>query len=187
MTELAPIRRGVRAHVALSTRDLHETLHHDPVLGRLTAPDITPRCYRTALQVLQRFYEVVERAHQQAGIWPDLSLQMVCAQLQADVGPPQEVETQLVYETEEALLGGLYVAHGASFGRSSFRANIAQVLPDAPQAFISARLGKQTWQSLVALMESRGCDAPAAERIERGAAQSFAFVAAVSSRMRIGS
>lgn len=184
MTELAPIRGGVRAQIALSTRDLHEALHHDPVLGRLTAPDITPRCYRTALRVLQVFYEAVEEARQRADVWPDLSLQTVCAQLRADVSPHCAAETPLIYETEEALLGGLYVAHGASFGRSSFRANVARALPDMPQAFISERLGKATWQSLVARMERCGCDAPAAERIEQGAAQSFAFVAAVSARMR---
>ncbi|WP_195819052.1 hypothetical protein [Roseobacter sp. MH60115] len=184
MTELTLVRGGVRAHIALTTRDLHEALHHDPVLGRLTAPDITPRCYQTALRVLQCFYEAVEKARRRAGAWPDLSLQSVCAHLLTDVGPPCAVETELRFDTEEALLGGLYVAHGASFGRSSFRANIAQALPGVSQAFISERLDKETWRSLVALMERRGRDTAAAERMEQGAAQSFAFVAAVSARMR---
>lgn len=184
MTDLAEPNKSVRANLALSTQDLHDALHHDVVLSRLTAADITPQCYCAALSVLQAFYLAVERARTQADLWQWLSLDAVCTGLHEDLGPPVLTGQTLTFASEEELLGGLYVAHGASFGRSSFRANITDRLPQMPQAFLTLRLEKPLWRALMALLEARGSNRPAGQDIERGAAKSFAHVAALSALWR---
>ena len=176
--------QNVRARIALLTREIHDALHHDAVLGRLTAPDLTPQCYRTALAVLQKFYHAIEGERRRADRWPDLSLQSLCAALDEDLGPHVGTAPALVFDSEDALLGGLYVAHGASFGRASFRANVTARLPQVSQRFIGQRIDKGVWQRLTGLMEDRGSNDQAVERIGQGAEMSFAHVAVLSSRSR---
>lgn len=182
MKDLVASRQKVRAHVALSTRDLHAALHEDAVLGRLTAQDITPQCYRLALGVLQAFYVCVERERSRQDVFPQLSLMEVCAALQSDIGQTTLPTPKLSFVGQDELLGGLYVAHGASFGRSSFRANIADKLSYLPQTFLNLTIEKKLWRSLVAVMEERGGTPAVAQSIEAGAAKSFAEVAQLSRR-----
>lgn len=170
---------SVRARIAAATGPIHQALHGDPVLGALTRADLAPPTYRAALAVFCTFYQGVEREQHRMGAWPEFGLGAECQALVADLGaaaPP----TDLRFGNGAALLGGLYVAHGASFGRGSFRANVARALPEASQVFVRLRSDPATWRALVAAMEDMGADPQGFADLANGARSAFGAVARLS-------
>ncbi|MEO1363804.1 MAG: hypothetical protein AAFU86_08525 [Pseudomonadota bacterium] len=174
MTAQHPV--GVRQHLARVTRDIHEALHNDPVLSVLSAPTLTPATYRAALQVFSVFYQSVERKRVALACCDDFALQDECSALSRDLGGCAPDAPDLSLSNGMQLLGALYVAHGASFGRGTFRANVTRRLPDHSHTFVGLRTDARRWQTLVATLEDAGQDATNLRHIQTGATRAFAYV-----------
>lgn len=172
--------KTVRAHIAAQTRAIHEELHHNPVLNRLTAPGVTRKEYLVAIKVLSSFYHAVELERLRFHRWDGFALTVECRALKNDLPGQKAVSAELVFANQFELLGGLYVAHGASFGRGLFRKNLRAALPDVPQFFVGQRLRKTMWRSLTDNMEKYGQDAKNLEDLLNGALRSFKTVSKVS-------
>jgi heme oxygenase len=175
----------VRAYVSAQTRAIHQALHDDPVLHRLTAAGITADEYSTALRALSWFYHAVEDERQRLDHWAAFALKEECHALASDLGGRPELPLRLKFSNRFELLGGLYVAHGASFGRAQFRHNLKKWVPDAPQMFVGIRLCKPVWQQLTKEMEHFGQDPIQRADLVKGAAQSFDAVEAASNTVRL--
>ncbi len=180
MTGVFSDGQSVRSYVSENTRAIHEALHHNPILERLIDPEITPLAYRTALQLLQCFYSAVERERKRLDTWDAFALTAECNALAQDLAGHPAQTVSLTFEDPAALLGGLYVAHGASFGRAQFRKNLSTHLPDAPQAFVNQRTSKETWRLLTDCMNSYGQSAAQRGSLFDGASRGFQAVAAAS-------
>ncbi|WP_300030643.1 hypothetical protein [uncultured Roseobacter sp.] len=168
----------IRSRIALATRDIHDALHKDPVLGKLLEPSVTLDQYQHALGHFLMFYSVVEHQRRLMGIWSEYSLSDDCAALRCDLRAPRlSQESKLRLETPSALLGGLYVACGAAFGRSQFRANVEKALPGARHSFVQRRPDKSLWASLVSDMEKTGAAPAEYDQLFDGANRSFEFMA----------
>ena len=174
MTAQHPV--GVRQHLARVTYDIHEALHHDPVLSVLNAPALTSRAYHAALTVFCMFYHSVERERLRLGAHDVYALHDECAALLRDLDGRTPDAPDLSLPNDMQLLGALYVAHGASFGRGTFRANVTRLLPDHSHAFVSLRTEARRWKMLVAVLEDAGQDAAALRHIQTGATRAFAYV-----------
>lgn len=173
MTAAAPQRTTVRSHVADQTRAIHNALHENAVLRQLTAPDITQPQYRHALRVLSCFYNAVERERQRTAEWHGFALGAECSALARDLGENSDPAISLSFENRFELLGGLYVAHGASFGRTQFRRNLEQALPDVSRHFVDLRMNKDVWRSLTSRMEEDGQAETTLKAMVSGASRSF--------------
>lgn len=172
--------KSVRAHVAAQTKAIHEELHCNPVLSRLTAPDVTGDEYLMAIKVLSSFYHAVEGERLRFNHWDRFELTAECRALRNDLPGQKPIPAKLEYANQFELLGGLYVAHGASFGRGSFRKNLRDALPGMSQVFVSQRLRKTIWLLLTNNMERCGQDAIQLQDLQNGALRSFETVAWVS-------
>ncbi|ARE41974.1 hypothetical protein RGUI_3833 [Rhodovulum sp. P5] len=177
---------GMRTRLKALTGDIHESLHHDPLLSRLIHPDVTATQYCCALQVFARFYDAVETARRTLQCWPDFALSQEVAALRfdtAECSAPSPKGELPSYPTPEDVLGALYVAHGANYGRSQFRKTVSVALPDARRRFIEMKTAPEIWRALVETLDREASIAGHAPMIERGAVTAFAHV----SRMTSGS
>ena len=170
----------VRTKIVGATRLVHLELHSDPVLCCLTDPHVTLPAYLRALAVFHSFYHHIECERQNLSAWCDLSLSRECDALSADLPDMRRPGTSAQFADKAEMLGGLYVAMGASFGRQQFKANIAMALPAAPSAFVRLRTPKDTWRSVLSYLELHGADASTQKRIATGAQKSFAIVKALT-------
>ena len=173
MTGAGRHHRTVRASVAADTRALHEALHAHPVLRLLTSRDLNNAAYTSALNGFYALYASVEAERARIDIWPDLALGRERNALLADLGVPSVHPQADWLGSSSALLGALYTAHGAAFGRSSFRANVIACLPDAPHTFMRLRTAKSQWRCLLDRMEAR---AHRKQEIAEGARMAFALL-----------
>jgi hypothetical protein len=130
----------------------------------------------TALMVFFYFFHSVERARQRLGCWPQFSLLRECKALSIDLNCPPEWTGTLNFASETEMLGGLYVAHGAMFGRSVFRQSIRTALPDAPNRFVSLKTAPGVWQALVFALEGTGGSTHRKSELAAGAAAGFGAV-----------
>ena len=146
--------RSVRATLAQATRYRHLALHEDPVLGALALPTLTETGYLRALAVFQHVFQTVEAERQARGAWPALSLAPECSALLRDLGQEARAVGQPRFRSAAALLGGLYVLHGAALGRAGLRRNVRRTLPDSPQNFLSLTADPMVWRRLVEVLES---------------------------------
>lgn len=170
-------RSDVRSYVSAQTHNIHEALHHNPVLERLTNPAITGREYIIAMQVLSSFYQAVETERERLDTWDEFTLAGECKALSQDLTGQPKTFVTLLFNDRAALLGGLYVAHGASFGRAQFRKNLCSNLPDVPQSFVNQRTDKNTWRALTDRMEHYSENTHNLASLLNGAKNSFQAVA----------
>lgn len=170
------VQASARQFLAETTRSLHEALHHDPVLSRLTAQDIQAEEYSRALGVLGAFMTAVEAARQQHALFEAFTLAPVVAAVTADLAPAAPPLADLTLSDRAELLGALYVAHGASFGRRVFRKSVMAALPHMPHSFVSLHTPAAQWQDLVAELETTGRDPQQRAALLRGAQAAFACV-----------
>lgn len=176
MTKSPDYSSEVRAFVSAQTRNIHEALHHNPILERLTNPEITACEYVTAIQVLSSFYQAVEAERERLDTWDEFTLASECKALSHDLTGQSKTYVTLLFKDRAALLGGLYVAHGASFGRAQFRKNLCANLPDAPQSFVNQRTDKSTWRALTDRMEHYSQNTHHLASLLNGAKKSFQAV-----------
>lgn len=177
------VQPSVRHDMADVTRQIHNTLHEDAVLGRLISPQISKAEYVCALTVLSRFYHAVEEHRNRFGVFDRFSLQAECTALQSDLGATTPAG-DLELETADEVLGALYVAHGASFGRSLFCRNVKTALAGCPQRFVALKVCKTSWRALLAELECFSAKSSRRDRLFSGALRSFQAVEDLSLRMQ---
>ncbi|MFL4471616.1 biliverdin-producing heme oxygenase [Tateyamaria armeniaca] len=163
----------VRRHLQRVTRDVHDALHRAPVLRQLTAPGLSVSSYNAALSVFTAFYHAVERKRVLCGAHAGFSVQAECDALSIDLNDPPVACPDLEIDSDLECLGALYVAHGASFGRNTFRANVARALPDHPHAFVRLAMDKGRWAELLATLDAAGQSEANRRQIEAGATRAF--------------
>lgn len=168
---------ATRKTLVQATQDQHDALHRDPVLARLAARDVTHGEYITALLVIFDFFQGVETARQRLRCSPQFSLQPECKALSADLGYPLRTTFEPHPASNTEMLGWLYVAHGAAFGRAILRRNIETVLPHAPVRFLSLRAPLTTWKALLSELEEAGHCILRQLDIKHGAQAGFAAAA----------
>ena len=171
----------VQKQLIKATRSIHLELHKDPILCRLIEPDITLIDYLNALTVFHTFYHYVEMERMRFSDWHYMSLDKECSALQRDLPSLPVGRSTTFFNDELEMLGGLYVALGATFGRIQSRKNITKVLPEAPNAFINLRMSKNTWTCVTSTLETAGADAGDLARISSGATKSFLLVKSLTS------
>lgn len=172
----------VRNKIAEATRHVHLELHSDPVLSRLTEPDIELEDYLKALVVFFSFYHRIELERLRFSAWDDISLSRECSALQMDLPMMPIDHSAALFGDEFELLGGLYVAHGASFGRGQFSRSILRALSSAPNEFISLQTSKSLWKSLTKTLEKDGDCQANQVRIRLGAMKSFKLIKSLARR-----
>ncbi|MEM0923469.1 MAG: biliverdin-producing heme oxygenase [Pseudomonadota bacterium] len=169
----------MRQRLAEATRAAHEALHLHPLLSKLTAPAITLAEYLACLEVNRCFYREIERSRRDCDAHPQLSLAQECDALDADLRThePCRFRAELRSLDLAELLGALYVAHGARFGRSMI-ARMLQGLPqERPMAFFGQRSQPDQWRDLLTRLDD-AADQPGAERrMIAGAETAFVFMA----------
>lgn len=170
----------LRAALIRATEKTHTALHHDPIFACLVEPDLTEQQYRRALTVFAQFYGAVEYARAAASCFSELSLALECEALRRDVGSSQVQAPSFTVQGEADLLGALYVAHGAAFGRNTMRANVTTLLPRAQQSFISLQVPTNRWRKLNATLTAIGQDVYERRRVINGANGAFSLILKLS-------
>lgn len=173
------LSRDVRRHLQQVTQDVHQALHHDPVLRRLSTPGLTVGEYASALRVFAVFYNAVERERVRCGVFARFSVQCECDALWRDLGGGT-VPQALRIRGEMECLGALYVAHGASFGRGTFRANVTKSLLGHPHSFVRLATDKGRWINLIAELDRAGQSDAQRMHIQNGATRAFSFIQGVA-------
>jgi heme oxygenase len=171
---------SVRAQLLAATSSVHEALHRDALLGRLLRSDMSLSEYVATLRVFHGFFGSVEAERCRMGCWQTFSLDAIIGALTADLGNHQTHTAQWRLETSLEVLGALYVAHGASFGRNVFRRNIEYALPAAPQAFLDLPGPARPWVELTDLLEVLGQTSESFEGLKTGAERAFALVSSLA-------
>lgn len=180
MTATMAAQHSVRRELMMATRDIHEALHRDPLLTRLTDKEINATEYTAALGVFSTYYNGIEACRRGFDKWSSLSLAPDCAALALDVPKPQSATDLPEFADALELLGGLYVAHGSAFGRSVFYRTIRQALPKLEHNFLSTRHDVLVWQALLDRLEEQGEKLTARMSMKIGAQKSFEFMSALS-------
>ena len=176
-------RVDVRGHLAQVTADVHQALHNDPVLSRLSDPMLTASQYADALGVFCATFHQIEDARAHMQVHPRLTLSDECRALARDLGPAPRTSLHnapLRLEDGHMVLGALYVAHGAAFGRNTMRKTVRTCLPHHSHAFMSLRPCPDTWRALLHTLQREGQSAGGLDRIEAGAVRAFEHVATLS-------
>ncbi|WP_299848843.1 hypothetical protein [uncultured Roseovarius sp.] len=184
MTVNINLELTARAHLASSTRKVHDALHKDPLLSKLTSPNLTAKEYYAALAAFGAFYFAIESERKRIGVFEQFSLYRECEALTRDLNPPFPSQPMIYLANESELLGALYVAHGATFGRNTFRANVLKAMPGRQHQFISLQIVPNLWRELVDKLESHCKPEGALEQMTAGAERSFSYMQAACIRSR---
>ena len=183
MTAVGPTTARIR--IKRATDAVHTRLHGVAALSRLAASGVTAAQVRTALTFFHALYHHIEETRRAVHVWPEFSLHRELAALDRDLDgaapPPAEPGPQV---SASALLGQLYVAHGAAFGRSTFLPNVRAHAPDAPSAFLCLKSDPEQWRSLVRTLDRIGVQDPGAlAEIEGGALSAFERAETLAQRL----
>ncbi len=176
------LKPTARAYLASSTRQVHEALHHDPALSKLTSPELTVEEYRAALAAFGAFYGAIEGARQRIGVFERFSLRRDCEALTRDLDTPAPLRSDISLACELQILGALYVAHGASFGRNAFRANVLETVKGKKHHFVSLKPATGLWRDLINRLERAGQSEEALAQIRAGAELAFSYMQAACLR-----
>lgn len=107
------------------TRDVHEALHHHPLLAPLISPDLTLRDYRYTLLAFEAFYRGLEPVADSAPVLDWLAHDLARQGLSPLSMPGR---TLPVIATESQAWGYLYVKHGSTLGGGIISRNLKRVL-----------------------------------------------------------
>ncbi|MEM6819824.1 MAG: biliverdin-producing heme oxygenase [Pseudomonadota bacterium] len=169
-----PQKQAVREALNVATRDLHQALHVHPVsLALLERAE--SGAVRTLLRANLRFTSTLEAARETACCWSDLSLAAPRDALRRDL-PDQDADCESPppdYQNADALLGALYVAHGAQFGRQQLRnaieAGESKPLPE----YFTLPIDQAAWRRLLTELEENGADPERFRTMVAGAKAAF--------------
>ncbi|MEL7312499.1 MAG: hypothetical protein AAFN07_13390 [Pseudomonadota bacterium] len=173
MVAVAPTTT-VRARLSDATGDVHESLHVHPLsLALLNQP--TPTIVRATMTAARRFYAALESARDARGCWDVLQLSPHLDALQNDLGS-EHLDTNpvaLALDSDAAILGALYVAHGAQFGRQQIRGQMLRRGLDAIPAYYTMSVDRTTWHALLDALEVTGTSADGFDALYQGAMAAF--------------
>ncbi len=172
---------STRKHLRLATGQIHAELHELPMLRPLKSETISSDQYQRALIVFQSIFRSIEDERSRYRKWAEFSLKSECSALLKDLGPGETCDMRITFHCENALLGGLYVAHGAAFGRAVFCQTVRTSLPASLQAFASLPISAERWQSLLTCLERKGRQSKARAEIVGGAKLTFSSVLRMAS------
>lgn len=168
---------SVRRILADATAADHEALHEHPYISRLAAPKLSKEDYGKLLAAYHAFYTAVEQARLRRHAFAILTLGPMIDALRQDMGDmrctAQAPPNNLMLETPQAVLGALYVLHGAGFGGRTLAVNLQRSLPGAPRRYLSAGTDKELWRELLACLDLSQEDEGSIARIIEGATQTF--------------
>lgn len=172
---------SVRRRLAIATARQHESLHSHPWIASLTEADLTYERYSLILSAYLRFFQAVEGSRARMGAFPACGLSSSIEALSRDTEGCHPLSSQAVRAdvahvegSRDAMIGALYVLHGAGFGARTLCAAVMTTLPEAECGYLSAGTPPKLWRSLLAELE-RLADSPVREeRLVDSAAQTFA-------------
>ena len=174
-TNTVPQSGSVRAQVSERTRALHETLHTNPVLMRLSSGDLTVPEYQAILEGYLAFYIAAESRRIALNALPGHSLMGDISLLSADTRViPDALPRLHAIENEWACLGMLYVLHGARFGVQVMKTKLCAHLPDLPHYFFSQQPSPYHWRLIVVQMEGAARQTGDIELMAQSAGKTFA-------------
>ena len=169
----ATATNDVRARLAADTREAHESLHVHPLSLALqarpnqqvvTANLLAARCFGVGLE------------HRRAalGVWTELTLAPALTLLEEDLGatPPDPGCSSLRLAPVE-MLGALYVAHGAQFGRRQLAQCLTRAAFGPVPAYYRCPPDLATWRALADLLEMAGAAAGGYPALRAGALTAF--------------
>lgn len=169
----------VRRLLAARTRAAHEALHLHPWIASLARPGLTHRRYRAVLGAYHGFFVGVESERERLVELPQLSLRPAITALASDAATSRRDADRDSASgvprlpDRPALLGALYVLHGAGFGASVLNRAVRTALPDAPRAYLGSATARETWRRLEDELEAYGGDDAACRRLIDGATATF--------------
>lgn len=167
---------SARQRLRRATGQIHDALHDHPVFGLLESPEISAGQYVCALRAFRSFFDGIENERLRHGRWAAFSLAEDCSALSLDVGAGKSRAMPIEFHSAHALLGGLYVAHGAAFGRASLSKRVLTNLPRSSHAFFSLPVRSGRWRTLVACLECEGSAPESYSDIVQGARLAFSSV-----------
>ena len=162
-----------------STHDAHRALHRDSIFRSLMNSGLSQTQYQRTLHVFKRLYDEIEESRVTWNTWHRFSVMAECAALERDLGEAR-TRTVLQFHSAQAVLGGLYVAHGAAFGRTAMYKSVQIQLPYASHAFLSLPMARTRWSAFLHCLECEGSEPVARKEIMNGAQQAFAAIAEFS-------
>lgn len=169
-----------RTDLRRKTRAVHHALHLHPVLCALTHPEVSEAQYRRALRVFKTFYDAVEEERRRLNAWMLLTVATECEALALDLDAFETERCRLRFRNADTLLGGLYVAYGAAYGRAQFNANVRQAIPKAPRQFLSLSFPVARWKALLTCLEERSIACQARADVLTGAFHAFRVISRIA-------
>lgn len=168
----------MRQRLAGDTSRAHRALHSDPLLQRLTAPDVSLSDYKMALEAFFAFHSIVERERHRLDCWPQFALTDWLCALETDLqGALPTGPRTLGLTSQVDGLGALYVAHGSFLGRSVLKGHVVAAFPDLPHAYLSHGFPSDTWRSLCRALDRAGTKPSGYNALRFGARRSFELMA----------
>lgn len=172
---------SVRRKLANATAQPHESLHSHPWIASLTDPDLTCERYSLVLSAYLRFFQAVEGVRVRMGAFTECALNSNIEALSRDTEGCYPLYSDAVHAdlthaegSCDALIGALYVVHGAGFGAKTLGAAVMTNLPGAKCEYLSAGTSPKLWRSLLAELERLGGSPARQEVVFDAAAQTFA-------------
>ncbi|MEO0421333.1 MAG: biliverdin-producing heme oxygenase [Pseudomonadota bacterium] len=170
----------VRVRLAAATDEVHNALHHHPVLGALLSADLERATYLAILVAYQRFFSAVETRRAELRAYPELNLGAPIAALDDDLResgwrPCRDPLHASWLEDDAAVLGALYVLHGAGFGGRVLAGHVARSQPGLPRRFLQTGPSRATWRTLTDALDT--VDGGRYPSLETGAQRTFAHLA----------
>jgi heme oxygenase len=159
-------RISVRRSLAIATAEEHERLHDHPWIASLLEPGLTADRYCLIMSAYLEFFQSLEELRLGMNALAECSLRSNIEALRRDtIGgesycrPMVQIDLAHVALSRDALLGALYVVHGAGFGARTLLNAVQTALPGAGVSYLSGGTAPQLWRALLAELE-RLADAP---------------------------
>ncbi len=156
-------KESVRSKLAKATAKQHESLHSHPWIASMLDPGLTIQKYCLVLSAYLRFFQAVEATRVRMGGFPDCSLESSIEALirdTEDLHPlclsPVPIEMTHAERSLDALIGVLYVVHGAGFGARTLCSAVRSTLPEAKCSYLSAGTPPKLWRSVLDELECLG-------------------------------
>lgn len=179
--DLSSGQDGLRDRLKQNTDDLHQAMHHHPMILKLLSRNVDAAHYHYILQHYAQFYRRIEDIRVAQNWWPQMSLAPALVALSADLAalPPMSMGAKALpplkqVEAEEmGCLGALYVLTGASAGNKIIAKQIARALPCVPRAFFAETHLNLQWNAVVEVLTHGDILPDQYARLEAGARNTF--------------
>jgi len=171
---------SVRQRLAQATAPEHTALHTHPWISQLAHPELDLADYATILTAYLTFFCQIEATRKNLNVFEHLSL---CGQIAAieqdllitgiDVPSFGTDCKPLADQKPLAVLGALYVLHGAGFGAKTLNVNVRKTLPSAPRNYLSLGTTACVWRDLLSILECTASNCAEQQILFKGAALTF--------------